>query len=124
MFSRTTAEQIEWIAGAFSALVVLAMIGFFVFEAVFMTDSLPELSVKVEPSKKTATASTCGTVIANSGGRAASRVTLSLTLDDGARRSVIVDDVPAHSEVTGGLYLPERTRPENVDLIVEGYVDP
>jgi uncharacterized protein (TIGR02588 family) len=123
MLSRQGAEQIEWIAGAFSALVVLGMIGFFVYEALFVTDRLPQLSVTLDPYQPDDGAH-LRYKIANSGGRAASRVTLSLTLADGGKRSVIIDHVPAHSEISGGLYLPERSGAEDLELTVEGYVDP
>ena len=35
-----------------------------------------------------------------------------------------IDYVPAHSQVTGGLYLPADAAELDVELAVEGYVDP
>jgi uncharacterized protein (TIGR02588 family) len=117
------AQRIEWIAGAFSGLIVAGMIGFFAYEAIFAADSLPDLRVTLDPSGAEDGAA-LRYRIANNGDRAASRVTLSVSFPDGARRQVLVDHVPAHSEVTGGLYLPERTRSEDFELSVDGYVDP
>jgi uncharacterized protein (TIGR02588 family) len=117
----TGAERIEWIAGGVSALVVLGMIGFFVYEAVAGSDGPPRLEVSAEPVA--GEGAHLRYRVRNSGGRPAVGVTLSLTLADGSRRSVIVDEVPPRSEVEGGMYLPEASGQE-VELTVDGYVDP
>ena len=120
MASKENAERIEWIAGSVSALVVLGMIGFFVYEAISGADGLPRLEVTVDPVDQIAGGTHLRYLIRNEGGRAASAVTLSVTL----RRSVIVDYVPAHSQVSGGLNVPESARPGDLELTVDGYVDP
>ena len=124
MASKENAERIEWIAGSVSALVVLGMIGFFVYEAISGADGLPRLEVTVDPVDQIAGGTHLRYLIRNEGGRAASAVTLSVTLPDGGRRSVIVDYVPAHSQVSGGLNVPESARPGDLELTVDGYVDP
>jgi uncharacterized protein (TIGR02588 family) len=124
MASRTNAESIEWIAGVVSALIVVGIIGFFVYEAISGANGLPRLEVTVDPIVQTADQTHLRYLIRNEGGQAASAVTLSFSLPDGARRSVIVDYVPAHSQVTGGLYVPESVRPAELELTVDGYVDP
>lgn len=119
----TKAERIEWIAGGLSALVVLGMIGFFLQEALGGADRLPDLAVSVDPVPAEG-ATQLRYRLRNDGGRAATSVTLSLTLAGGERRSVVVDEVPAHSEVTGGIQLPAGVGPADAVLGVDGYVDP
>jgi uncharacterized protein (TIGR02588 family) len=119
------AERVEWVAGGLSALVVLAIVGFLLREAVFGADSPPELVATVEAP---GAGRHLRYVVVNRGGQAAAGVTLALTVSEGGRlveeRLVIVDDVPPHSRVTGGVYLPEGAEGLTVDLAVEGYVDP
>jgi uncharacterized protein (TIGR02588 family) len=119
----TRAERIEWIGGGVSALVVLAMIGFFVWESIAGEDRFPELAVSAEPVEDPAGGAHLRYRIENSGGRAATGVMISVGLADGTRRSVIVDAVPPHSEVTGGIYVPEGLAP-GAEIVVDGYVDP
>ena len=66
--------------------------------------------------------------VRNQGGRAASAVSLSLTLRDGgeivSERRLVLDYLPGHSETTGGFVLPAGARGFAADLSVEGYLDP
>lgn len=118
-----TAETIEWMLGGLSGLVVLGMIGFFVSEGLSGTDEAPLLSVHAEPAPADGEAGLRFRV-ENRGGQAATEVTVSLALADGARRSVVVEEVPAHSSATGGMFVPEGARADGAMFTIDGYVDP
>lgn len=118
------AERIEWVAGGISALVVLGMIGFFVQQAMGGGDSLPELAASVEAAEEEGGMTHLRYRVENSGGAAAVGVAVSLRLADGERRGVTIDEVPAHSAVTGGIHLPSGALGPDVEVTVDGYVDP
>jgi uncharacterized protein (TIGR02588 family) len=113
---------------ALSGVVVVAMVGFLIYEALHGAKLPPQLSVQAVPSESGAEAA--GAVlrfeVRNSGGQAASAVVVSAIgrLADGAdmeKRSVTVDYVAPGSTKSGGLIVPASA---DVALIIEGYVDP
>ena len=71
MASKENAERIEWIAGSVSALVVLRMIGFFVYEAISGADGLPRREVTVDLVDQIAGGTHLRYLIRNEGGGAA-----------------------------------------------------
>jgi uncharacterized protein (TIGR02588 family) len=119
------AERIEWVAGGISALAVLGMIGFFVQQALG-GPGLPELVVSVEGVEEPGANGLAHVryKVGNRGGQAATSVVVSVTLADGERRSVVIDEVPAQSEVTGGIHLPAGALGPALEMTVDGYVDP
>lgn len=114
------AGRVEWVLGAVSALLVLAVVGFLVREGLGPAAAPPDLRVAEAPS------SVPGQIrfaVGNRGGRTARSVTVALVLG-AERRTLTVDYVPAHSEVTGGFLLPPGVDRAETGLEVEGYLDP
>lgn len=122
------AERIEWALGLVSGVVVLGIIGYLALQGLSSARALPDLVVSAGPAAAPAGAPQLRFTLVNRGGRAATAVALSLTLRDGARvvgqRHLTVDQVPAHSQVTGAFLLPPDAPALTPELAVEGYLDP
>lgn len=120
------ASRVEWVIGLASAMLVLAMVGYLVREAVWAAGTLPELSVAEERSEPTP-GGQLRFVVANRGGRTARAVSVALTVSENGRavtRRLTIDYVPARSEVAGGFLLPPGPGHLDTTLAVEGYLDP
>ena len=116
-------DRVEWIAGAVSAVLVLSMLGYLIMLGVRGSNADPELEVIEVPGS----AGQMRFAVLNRGGRTASNVTVALQLatDTGApeRRSLTIDFVPAHSQVSGA-FLLDPAELATARLIVESYLDP
>lgn len=116
-------DRVEWIAGALSAFLVLSMLAYLILLGVRGLNADPELEVIEVPGNGGQTRF----AVVNRGERTASNVTVSLqlTANTGAveRRSVTIDFVPAHSQVSGA-FLIQPADWAKARLIVESYLDP
>ena len=117
------ADRLEWVLGAVSAAVVLAMVGYLVWQAVAETRSPARLSVAPVAAEA---GNELRFAVRNDGGRTATGVVVRLRVRAGDRlveeRRLTLDYLPAHSEATGAFVpAPEG---EAVELSVEGYLDP
>lgn len=108
-----------------SGCLVCAMTGYLLHAVFFVTPTPVSLSVVTTPPDAT------GHVrftVRNDGGRTASNVQVSLLLQDGARfvdrRTVMLDYVPPHSEISGGLLLQPDEMALDRTFLVGGYMDP
>lgn len=124
--SRWTA-RVEWGVAAVAALILVWMIWALIGEAA--DDATPpDLRIALEPPQIDGTGvAHVDFILRNAGGRAASMVGVGLRLGGAASppaRRLVIDYVPAHSEVSGRFYLA----PDEAGLtplgLVEGYVDP
>lgn len=127
--SARTADRIEWALGIASALVVLAIAGFLVREAVGGSKSLPDLHVALLPPDPDAPPGQVRFVARNDGGRTATAVALAVVLRDAdgapvGERRLVIDYLPGRSEATGGFVLGEDAASLRPEIVVEGYLDP
>lgn len=118
--SRDVAERLEWLVGAVSGLLVAGLVGYLVWEGLSAGRTPPRLSVRAEP----APGGELRFTIRNDGGQTATAVALSLRLEDGGERRLVVDYVPGHSEASGGFVLPDGVAADTARMTVEGYLDP
>lgn len=115
--SERRVRRIEWVAAAVSGAVVLALLVHLLWTALFVEVTPPRLEVAVEQ----ASGGRVAWRITNSGGHSASAVSLAIRVGQQPARRLMIDYVPAGSEVTGGTPAGEG---EAVEAWVEGWVDP
>lgn len=115
--SERRVRSIEWAAAAVSAAVVLALLARLLWTALLVEVTPPRLDVAVERAGEGRVAWR----ITNSGGRSASAVSLAIRVGEEPARRLMIDYVPAGSEVTGAAPAGQG---EAVAAWVEGWVDP
>ena len=117
------ADRVEWVLGAASAAVVLAIVGFFVWQGLGETRAPARLSVAPVAAEA---GNELRFAVRNDGGRTATGVVVRLRVRSGDRvleeRRLTLDYLPGHSEVMGAFALAAAG--DAVELSVEGYVDP
>ncbi len=119
-------ERVEWVLGIVAGAAVLAIVGYLVWQGVTSGRTVPDLAVAAsaeQPSEEQ-----LRFTLSNRGSRAATGVSVALTLGEGdrmvARQRVVVDLVPAHADVEGGFVLSPGDARRTATLSVEGYLDP
>jgi uncharacterized protein (TIGR02588 family) len=126
--ARSPAERLEWALGFVSGAVVLAIVGYLAWQGQTSGDDLPDLAVVEAGTPETAGPPQLRFVLSNRGASAATGAVVALALSDGerevARTRLVVDLVPAGSEVEGGFLLPPSAEGLSPRLTVEGYLDP
>lgn len=119
---------LEWAVGAVSAVLVLAMIGFVLYQAVSVTSARPELHVVAETVEPAGAGFQVPFRAVNRGDSTAAGVNVEGRIErDGETvetSGVTLDYVPAHSEQRGGLFFREDPRQGRLVLEVKGYADP
>lgn len=123
-----TTSVSEWIVASFSAALVLALLGFLVYEGVRSPEMPPDVTVEVDSIQKAGSGYLVLFRARNSGRTTAAEVLVEGELEDGSgkveRSETTIDYVPARGEQHGGLYFrgdPQRSR---LRLRAHGYRDP
>lgn len=116
----------EWSLGLLSMLAILGIVAVLVYEGFHHSEQPPSLTVLVEEEKQSPQGRHIRFSVSNDGERAASAVVVGAIErnDNGEvveKQSVTIDHVPAASSKSGGFYVEEQN---DVELSVEGYVDP
>ena len=121
-------HPIEWIVGGVCGVLVLAMIGYILYEAIRVTSSLPELSVMADNVKPTGGGFRVEFRAINDGDATAASVKVEGQLMSGDRivetSDVTLDYVPLHSEQKGGLIFRNDPRQHRLEVQVKGYMEP
>ncbi|MEC5292714.1 TIGR02588 family protein [Aurantimonas sp. C2-6-R+9] len=121
-------HPIEWIVGGISAVVVLAMIGFILFEAFSATGRTPRLAVTAGRTETMANGFRIGFRAFNGGDAAAAEVTVEGSLMDGEETvetsEVTLDYVPGHSERRGALLFSKYPGQYRLELNAKSYREP
>lgn len=119
---------IEWVFGAVSGAIVLALLGFFAYEALFASVLPPKLQARVERLERDGATTTVFVAVSNEGDEAAADVgieAIAATPTDPATRDLRFDYVPAKGLRRGALIFEGRDLQEaDVRLVVKGYVEP
>jgi uncharacterized protein (TIGR02588 family) len=125
--ARSPAERLEWALGFVSGAVVLVIVGYLAWQGQTRGDDLPDLAVVEAGMPATAGPPQLRFVLSNRGASAASGAVVALTLSDGGREvsrtRLVVDLLPAGSQVEGGFVLPPGAEGLWRRLTVEGYLD-
>lgn len=119
---------LEWVIGAASALLVVAMIGFVLYQAFTATSAHPELHVVAETIEPAGDGFHVIFRAANRGGATAAGVEVEGRIERGGETletgRVTLDYVPAHSRQKGGLLFSEDPRQGRLVLEAVGYSEP
>ena len=121
------AERLEWALGFVSGVVVLAIAGYLAWQGLTSRSELPDLVVVEAGIPATSGPPQVRFVLRNRGASAATGVVVGLALERrarGGRARLVVDLVPAGSQVEGGFMLPPGAERLPRTLVVEGYLDP
>ena len=123
-----TTSAAEWIVAISSAALVLALLGFLIYEGVRSPGTPPDVTVEVDSIQKVGPGYLVLFRARNSGRTAAAEVLVEGVLDaDSARvetSETTIDYVPADGEQRGGLYFREDPRRLRLRLRAHGYRDP
>ena len=126
--TRSPAERLEWAIGCVSGTVVVAIVGYLAWQGQTSGVQLPDLAVVEAATPETAGQPQLRFVLSNRGAIAATGAVVALALSDGEREvtrtRLVVDLVPAGSQVGGGFLLPPGAERLSRSLTVEGYLDP
>ena len=123
-----TTSVSEWIVAISSAALVLALLGFLVYEGVRSPRTPPNVTVEVDSIQKAGP----GYLVlfrARNGGRTTAAEVLvegELEADSGKveRSETTIDYVPARGEQRGGLYFSRDPQRSRLRLRAHGYRDP
>lgn len=122
------AHWIEWMTGAISGLIVLAMTAWIAYHAVTDAGGKPELSIAVLESKAVAKGYEITLTVDNRGNRTAAAVPVTGELvDDGTQietHTIVFDYVPTRSSVTGAILFEADPSAHELHLRIDGYADP
>lgn len=115
---------IEWAVSGVSALVIIVLAGFILFEAVTKTGQRPDISFEITDSFEMASGLAVELVVRNEGDVTVSNVEIAAAAVDASGGSVTLDYLAAQSEAEIGFGFPPGTAPETVDLRLVGYSYP
>lgn len=120
---------VEWIAGALSCALVVALIAFLFYRAVSEDAPTPDLSVTIEGIEQAAGGTIVRIAVANSGDAAASAVTVHAARRDApegdAGRQIEFDYVAGHAVRRGAFVFPDAAiAPGDLEVEIGGFVEP
>ncbi len=121
-------HTLEWVAGGLSAVVVLALVGFILYQAINATATKPNLRVLVEQVEVTDNGYRVNFRAVNRGGATAAGVEIEGRIEhDGETietSRVTLDYIPPHSGQQGGLLFSQDPKRYRLRLAAKGYTDP
>lgn len=114
---------IEWIIGAISGILTLALLGFLLVRGIVREPQGPELSVSVTSLEFQAEGFAARIELVNGGDAAASAISVEGTLPSGASSAIEFDYIAGGATRRGTLQFTD-TDPAGLKLRVTGHVDP
>lgn len=119
---------IEWATGLIATLMILAMIGWLLFEAATTRDRPPELSAKVLEVAPLSSGWRVMIEVSNDGDQAAAAVDVKATLREGEttveEAQTTFDYVAAGSTSRGGLMFKQDPSSFGLDVVPIGFTEP
>ena len=123
-----TTSMSEWIVALFSAAMVLALLGFLVYEGVASPRTPPDVTIEVDSIQKAGPGYLVLFRARNRGRTTAAEVLVEgeLEVDSGRveRAETTIDYVPAGGEQRGGLYFSRDPQRSRLRIRAHGYRDP
>jgi uncharacterized protein (TIGR02588 family) len=123
-----TTSLAEWIVAAFSAVLVLGVLGFLIYDGVRSPATPPDVTVEVDSIRRAGAGYLVLFRARNSGRSTAAEVLVEgeLEADSGRRETseTKIDYVPAGGEQHGGLYFRRDPQRSRLRLRAHGYRDP
>jgi uncharacterized protein (TIGR02588 family) len=121
-------DTVEWLLGALSAVAVVALIGFLLYQALAVGNLAPEFEVMAGRIEQRGGAYYVEFRALNRGKITAAGATVEGTLMGGDREietsEVTLDYLPAQSERSGALLFQNDPRTYRLQLAVKGYRNP
>jgi uncharacterized protein (TIGR02588 family) len=118
----------EWIAAVASSLLVLAVVGYLLYDAVARPDTPPAMEVRADTVLRAGGVWLVEFSVHNRGHRTAADVHVQGELREGERTvesgEAAVDYVPGESVRRGGLYFRADPRAYRLELRASGYQEP
>lgn len=116
---------LEWVVGVISAIVVLGILTFLGYEALFGEARPPDLLATIDRADDIEGGTLFGVTLSNRGDQAAAEITVEATGTNFPRKEIRFDYVPSHA-VRRGAFMIEGSgvSAEDVRLHVHGYVEP
>lgn len=120
-------DTIEWIIGFASAIIVLGILAFLGYQAMFDASGRPILSIRIEQVEQTETGTVVTVAILNTGKKAASAIRISATSPppDGVSRQLQLGYLGSGSvQRAAFLFEGKPIVPGKLRLSVDGYLEP
>lgn len=118
----------EWAVAVFGALIVIALIGFLVYDALRDENQPPLLETSIESIEPSGDAYLVEFLVQNSGDATAAGVTIEAELRDGSAaletHTTTLDYVPAHSRRAGGVLFARDPAAFDLEVRATGYQNP
>lgn len=121
-------ERLEWIVAAFSSVIVLALIGFILYEAITKTGTEPDIRFEFAKAVPMTEGHAIEFLVHNDGHVTVADVQIEGTAELGGGETetstVTLNYLPADSDTEIGLGFSREVNPEQVTLRVLGYTYP
>lgn len=118
----------EWAVAVFGALIVIALIGFLVYDALRDENQPPLLETSIVSIEPSGGAYLVEFLVQNSGDATAAGVTIEAELRDGSAaletHTTTLDYVPAHSRRAGGVLFARNPAEFDLEVRATGYQNP
>lgn len=118
----------EWLFGLASAVLVLALLVFLAYQALFAESAPPSFEVSVEKVERRGEATWVTVAVANRGDKAASAVTVTATpldaLAGGSSQQIEFDYIAANGIRRGAFMFAEPATADQLDIAVTAYTEP
>lgn len=131
--SRLNAEKmkphwIEWLTGLVSTLLVLATIGWILYETIITEDRPPQLTAQILKTERVASGWQVMVEVSNSGDQAAAAVEVKGVLMDGSstveEAEATFDYVPGGSTTRGGLIFVNDPSRARLEILPTAFTEP
>lgn len=127
--SDTARPAVEWIVGALSCVMVVTLIAFLLYQALFHDGRPPDLSIVIEAVEQTGSGTVVRVAVANAGDEAAAGVRVYAARTDAPdhqmRNEIEFDYVAGHAVRRGAFVFRDATiRPDSLDVEIGGFVEP
>ncbi len=126
--SEKARPAVEWIFGSVSAAVVVGLVLFLGYQALFGDNRPPELSVSFEGVDQFDNGTVVMVAVANRGDEAAAAVTVYASTPDASGRAsqkqIEFDHIAAHAVRRGAFVFPGPVDPAALQLEIGGYAEP
>jgi uncharacterized protein (TIGR02588 family) len=115
---------VEWIVGAASALLVVALVAFLTYEALFAGDQPPDLTAEVISLQNNSSGTSVMVRVTNHGDQAAAAVVVTASLQGAERKTIQLDYVSGKASQMGAFQFASAVSGREFRVEVEGYAEP
>ncbi|SJZ48375.1 hypothetical protein [Consotaella salsifontis] len=118
-------RKLEWIVGGLSAVLVAAMVGAILFQAIMVADDRPELAAEILAMRRTEAGLLVDFKVVNRGDGTAAEVDVRGRVSGGGEDShLMLDYVPARGEAKASFLFPKAGEDARITITPTGYSIP